>query len=373
MFAMKKILYTTLACTVLFFGCSRDGEQPSPKGKEKEKTRVELSGAIQASSSFTRGEGMIHPDLTVPTDPAGLPPRQLRIGIMTIELDQAAVPTVPQWFTGSAYLDHGFFGGVLPGDDPISDGNIEYTNRDGTALQQVFYREDGWYYHFVCVYPYEYIIDPEDLTDYMTDPGTGASVHFDVDGSQDIMASTLGSGNIEFQFEDSLVFSHKLTALRCKFIAESAIAASNNIYGDIVSVELIDQPGVIGLNIGQQALGTSATGDVIFVPASSTDVDYPAVRSSSADLTMPYPLTGTPAEFGYMLAKPAKTYTFRITTTERYGLNALYATYDFDPTSIGTLPAAGTIYNLTFRMLETAGIELVAAVADEWWLDQTFN
>lgn len=345
----------------MLFGCSSEGEPAS-----KEQVQVRLSGAVQASGlSKGLGEGMIDPQLPL-VDDKGLPPRQLPIGIMTVELPQASMPTVLQWDNETAYLDRGFFGGSvpLPPGTSVFDGNIEYTNRQGTALQQVFYDEMGTYYYLVCVYPYESIVDPEDI-EAMRDPLTGVTVYFEIDGSHDVMASTAGMGNIDYPFNSALVFSHKLTSLRCKFVAESSVA--KGLYGDIVSVELLGQPDVVALNVGANALDpTTAVSD-----ARTATVDYEAVRVSTGDMSLPDTyLTADAVEFGYMLAMPARKYTFRIFTQKR---GPLYVTYDFDADNVGTRPLAGWIYNLTFTMMESAEIKLEAAPATPWWLDQTYD
>lgn len=397
---MKQTLYIiAFCCAALFFGCS--GEDNSPISEEtREKTRVKLSGSLPATGIITRsgdderGEGMINP---IPNT-NGVPPSQLMVGIVTIEFgsfDNATPPTVAQWNNPTTYLDYGFFGGNIPYDKPdnytdIGDsddddperlvntswtGNIEYTNRAGDAIQQVFYDEMGIYYYLVVVYPYDFIYDIDNVEEDRENNKTviwnneGASVVFEVDGSQDIMASTMGSGNIEHPFTSSLSFSHKLTALRCHFAAESELAVER--YGNILSVELIEQPERIGLNIGKQAAGMS---DALFNAYPNVETDYPAVRSSEEELSLPYPpddeTPATPEEFGYILAMSAQSYTFRIITEKRNEDNPLYATYTFPEDG---LPLAGTAYNLTFTMVETADIVLEAAVAEEWEFEQTFD
>ncbi|MDL2265258.1 hypothetical protein LJC57_02365 [Parabacteroides sp. OttesenSCG-928-G07] len=393
---MKQTFYIiALCCAALFFGCNGEEDMPIP-AKPSEKVRVKLSGSLQTTGIITRANdeeeyedpgGMIDP-----IDSDGTPPYQLKIGIVTIEFgsyEDSIPPTIAQWDDPTTYLDYGFFGGQIPDDspdkygehdDPGWTGNIEYTNRAGDAIQNVFYDEMGIYYYMVAFYPYHSIYNIEDVEEDRENNKTiiwdeeGATVVFEVDGSQDIMATGMGGGNIEHPFTDSLTFSHKLTSLRCHFVAESALAKS--LYGNITSVELIEQPLRIGLNIGKQANGGDDAKNSLTNAYPELTTDYPAVRrdSNGDPITAPLPLPSTYAatdavEFGYVLAMPAQTYTFRIMTAIREEKNPLYVTYTFPP----NLPLAGTVYNLTFKLLETAEILLDVAPAEEWSFDQNFD
>ncbi|MDL2255428.1 hypothetical protein LJC38_02455 [Parabacteroides sp. OttesenSCG-928-K15] len=406
---MKQVFYIiALLHLVLLFGCNTEENFPTPE-KTPERRRLELSGSLQTQGITTRSYivpdpgGMIHP--IVKGDVTGLPPYQLEIGIVTTELISS--PDIADWNNETTYLDRGFFGGLYPGDkpsnyteenpgdesgdDPENDlgkidtpvwtGKIEYTNREGTAIQHVFYDEmvEGVSYFLVAFYPYHAIYDIENVEEdengtIIWDDELGAAVVFEVDGSQDIMASTMGAAHITNQFNTSLYFSHKLTALRCHFFAESELAAS--LYGAIDSVKLINQPEKIGLNIGKQA-DPAYRSESLFNAYPELTTDYPAVRPKDADdnpVTAPLALpsaytSGDAVEFGYMLAMPAQTYTFSIFTSVRGAKNPVYATYTFPD----DLPAAGTVHNLTFKMLETAEIQLVAANATEWTFVQTFD
>jgi hypothetical protein len=373
---MKKTPYITmLVCGALAFGCTRTEITPVTRD-----VAVKLSGELSPAGALTRGDGMIDPILANSGDLKGLPPKQLSIGIVTIETSSDA-PTAPDWglVGNSPYLDKGFFGGNELGDTPTSmtpedaawNGNIEFLNEQGTGRQDVFYDPTGDYYHFVGVYPYAAI------TGGLSTSSAGATVLFNIDGSQDIMASNSGRGNIDHPFahdnhpDDVLTFSHKLTALRCRFVAESAVAKA--LYGTINSVKLVGQPDVVGLDIGANALDpTTPLTDERTAPAG---ISYPAVGTGGVVVTTPLTLSDVytsadAVEFGYIMALPQQTYTFEIVTSVHGANNPLTVTYDF---TAAAMPAAGTIYNLTFTMLETAKIELVAAPATEWWLDQTFD
>ncbi len=330
---------------VILSGCRRD-EPAVPAGK----VSVELSGVVGAAAY---SKGAIVPGSN------GLPPFQLSIGIVTTNYSNQSGPSVAEWADASTYLDPGFFGGPGLGVGTVTNGEIQYLNAEMSAVQKVFYDEMGVFYFLRAVYPYQGASLVRDAA--------GATVIFPCDGSQDILSSEIGWGNKNSPMinnGDPLAFSHKLTMLNCRFIAESEDAAQ--AYGDITSVELTGQPDQVGLNIGSNAIS---------VPATSTATDYPMVDSTTdGDWALPFSPGAYDAAdaklLGYMLAVPARNYTFRITTQQRGPANPIYAAYDFGS---GNTPASGTIYNLTFKMLETAEIVLTAAEAEEWWLDQTFN
>lgn len=392
---MKKILHITvfaLATALLFWACDNDNKTII----EKEKVRLDISGSLSVSAA-TKGEGMINPILDLPTDTKGLPPKQLVIGLITNEyLKTGATPAVKDWSADDhvTELDWGFFGGNVFGDTPASlgsnwNGNIEYgdftggpTVPGGTSIQNVFYDENRTYYFFVAFYPYV-----EDVDIAATEAeGTGTTVYFAPDGTQDIMASTMGGGNIDnpYGVKDvgginylqpygaPLIFYHKLTALRCHFIAESEAVTGPNGCGDIVSVRLINQPDILGLNIGQQAINPTTTA----LTDEHTDlISYESVRTNGVgNLAMPYPTVANPdpdpVEFGYILANPANSYTFEIITSVHGAINPIYATYTFNNP---TIPSMGTVYNLTFKMLESRRVDLYVQSADEWWIDQSYN
>ena len=352
-FFFMKTSYLAIVTSSVFllFGCQRSDE-PSP---QQEKVRVKLSASIKAGKNITRGEGLIAPV-------NGLPPRQLEIGIITVERAESSIPEPIDWNDVTTYPDRGLFGGDRIGEDPISDGNIEYTDQEGNVIQQLFYDDTGIYYFLVAMYPYA---GSEIDSDLILDD-TGASIIIPADGSQDIMASTLGWGNKDNPIVQPLVFSHQLTCLKYKIFAESDVAA--DLYGDIAAIELTGQPDYIGLNIGLKAIGEEAIFD-----AAEKYIDYPTVdfpdEGNRELLPIPANTDGV-GDFGYVLAMPKQTYTFRITTEKR---GSFYATYDFSENSLPAIPQAGVIYCLTFRMMESAEIELTAAEAEEWWIDQTFD
>jgi len=286
------------------------------------------------------------------------------------------------------YLDRGFFGGNNPGDTPLSlgagwNGNIEYTNREGTALQHVFYPLTGVYFYFVAVYPYAAIEAPENI-DGMNNNGE-IEILLNLDGSHDVMTTGVGYGNIDHPWsitsdgtiieEDVLVFSHKLAGLSCSFIAENANAAAS--YGDIVKVEVVNQPSQVMLNAGKLALDDT---EPLTIASTSTPIAYDAYRgTATGNMLLPYSAgaynPSDAAKFGYFLVMPNQTYTFKITTSAgNRPYNPLTVTYNFSTDYIpATTVKAGTIYNLTFKMLETHQIDIEVTESTEWWLDQRFD
>lgn len=376
----KSIFIIALTCAALLSGCAH--EEPANK---QEQVRVRLSGTIAAGRGVaSRGDGRIDPrtaDL--------LPTKQLTIGVLTIEYDPVdkndpEIPAANTWAAGIPYLDRAIFGGNEIGDSPGNmadggdwNGNIAYTNRAGTALQHAFYRLTGTYFYFVALHPYAAIENPVDVA-AMTDNG-GISVTFNMDGSHDVMATNVGYGNIKNPWAydtfgdkkippDELKFLHKLACLDVRFVAENKEAGES--YGDIIKVEVIDQPSQVKLNIGNQA---HDNGEPLreLVPPSPRRA-YDAYRGgTSGGLALPYPSgTATPEGYGYFLVMPSQTYTFRITASAMdRPTNPIEVTYDFG----GVTVVAGTIYYLTFKMLETHQIDIQVATSTEWLLDQGFN
>ena len=247
----------------------------------------------------------------------------------------------------------------------------------------MFYPLTGVYFYFVAVYPYAAIEAPENI-DGMNNNGE-IEVVLNLDGSHDVMTTGVGYGNIDHPWsitgdgtvidEDVLVFSHKLACLNCLFIAESADAAAT--YGDIVKVELVDQPSQVTLNAGKLALDST---EPLAIAPTSIPTAYDAYRGGAAgNMTLPYSAGAydpdDAAGFGYFLALPNQTYTFRITTSAgNRPHNPIYVTYNFSTdTSPSTTVEAGTVYYLTFKMLETHEIAIEVSTSKEWWLDQEFD
>ena len=394
---MKKIvLITVLFCAVLLAGCARDKEEAPSAGKQ---ARLRLNGSLNPDIITSRGDGEGKIDPMNPTGGGpgipdkGLPPKQLEIGIITIEYfpsdpDNPNIPNSNEWGDNVPYLDRGFFGGDKPGDSPQSpgitwNGNIEYTNREGTALQHVFYPLTGVYFYFVAVHPYVAIEAPENING-MNNNGE-IEVLFNLDGSHDVMTTGVGYGNIDHPWsitgdgtvidEDVLVFSHKLACLNCRFIAENADAVAS--YGDIVKVEVVGQPSQVMLNAGKLALDDT---EPLAIAPTSTPTAYDAYRGgTTGNMLLPYSAgTYDPNDasgFGYFLVMPTQTYTFRITTSAgNRPNNPLYVQYNFSTdTNPATIVEAGTIYYLTFKMLETDEIDIQVETSTEWWLDQEFD
>lgn len=353
-------------CVAVCSGCEKD---PAPTPPVKGKVPVVMNGSIKPTT-----KAAIEPN----TD--GSPQGRLVIGIITsdyylptgVEKFDPGVLQPEDWGMYT-YLDRGHFGGDTGsstgsgGVITYVSGNIKYTNADGTSIQNVFYDEMGMYYTLRLIHPYEYkYVNEEketiDVNAKLILSSTGSQVLFDVDGSQDIMSSDVGWGNMDSpdgkvittdkvdatEKEKSFRFHHQLVKLDLRLIAEDKASA---LYGKIGTVELINQPNQLLLDIASDKL-TAASNPV----SKYTPVDHP---------TDSITLTATLKDCGYVMALPDSIYTFRITTANRLNF---YIDAVFEGGAV-----AGTAYPITFKFLASDEIELYAGKAEEWWYNSVFN
>ncbi len=321
-------ILASIVSIILFCGCQKEAAPVKAA-----KVEMELNGSIGPST-----RAVINPA------PGNLPPTQLSIGVVMLSYDSpdplTVQPNGTDW-NGSIHWQRAYFGGAGLGANPVTNGEIKFTNETGIVTQKVFYDETGIYYFLKAVYPY----DQADVTQ----TANGGVIAFTVDGSQDIMCSNLGWGNMTSPLVNTLNFKHLLTKLNLKLIAEAAAAITQ--YGEVRNIELIDQPNQILYNIANDTLSV----------ASLLTSRYPTVDFPSA----PQLLTTAPTDFGYVMALPAEKYTFRIETENRLWF---YAEVTFPG---GSSP--GKAYNVTLKFMQADEVIVYAAEAKEWWLDSTFN
>lgn len=328
-----------LFSVALLGGCER--ERPVPQVVE-----VVINGGI----SNTRAEmGQI-----IPQD--GLPEEQLSVGIVTVNFrtsDPTTIqPDVNAWKGTSADFTRGYFGGPGLGASPVTNGEIKYTNEYGTVIQKVFYDETGEHYFIRVVYPYQ------DAELIQTDNGA-AVVFSELDGSQDILCSNLGWGNItnpEISTNETdrvVIFSHMLSLFRIKIEPENETAAAQ--YGLIKSIRIIDQPSSI--IVGMIDLATEAY--------SSGDTDYYCVGFT------PCGLTSGPVDAGYIMALPERKFTIEAETQNRLWLSVeLDFATALEPYKTS---AAGTVYDVTVKFMESYELKLEVSEAKEWWMNSEFD
>lgn len=365
-----KIALAGFFSLALWGGCGKE----KPAETAETRVAVVMNGGISRSGT-TRGQ--------IVPNAAGLPDEQLDVAIITVNyrtadptLDQ---PDLPAWSGSTADITRGYFGedsgapGVIPfaqrPGKPIDSGKIEYTNDSGTTIQRVFYDETGEHYFVRVVYPY--------ANAEFTQSVNGAGVIFsELDGSQDIMASNLGWGNmhspvIKTNYKDDIpetvtgdsiiVMSHLFSLFRIKLVAENTDVIDQ--YGKILDVRLIDQPSSIRVDMMEIRLETESALDTPYHPK-----DFPGTGLD---------LTTSAVDAGYVMAMPAQKFTLEARSQNRLWLSADldFSTLE-DPLATS---APGRMYDITIRFMEAYEIELEAEPLEgedehkEWWMDSVFD
>jgi len=342
---MKSMFYQSCFCVaalLLLYGCMTRIEPYEAKAE----VEVELSGAFGL-----RTRASIDPQ------PDSLPPYQLSIGVALLNYDSANPetdqPDGDDW-NGAVNWKRAYFGGPGLHAPTVTNGEIKFTNDAGTAINKVFYDENGLWCFLRAVYPYEGAT--------VTSSHGKGSILFPIDGSQDIMCANLVWGSVNKQMVDRLIFKHLLTKLNIRLYAENQDASDQ--YGEIEAVGVAYQPAGAILDI--------ATGNLQPEPTSSTtrydryytvDFDPSANRLLSDNITDP---TDPDVNFGYVMAIPAAKYSIWVKTENRL---EFYTEVTLPSSSF----EAGKAYNITLKFLATDQIIIFAEEATEWWLDSTFN
>lgn len=400
-----EIITLAALSALIAFGSAGCVKEPGGANGQKSGERVRMRGALPTSGaqSPTRAKTVYGP-----LD-GGLPPRQLDIGIVTVNhiltlhLSQTPVglpdpttdqPGTPEWAGQTADLMRGFFGsddsfGVLPAGAQIDNGHIEYTNDSGDFIRHVFYPESLTEYFFVkAVYPYQGLGMFAQMPD-----GTGASVVFSgLTGHQDLMATNLGwgcqtqpviqaddSGN-EGGTSDVLKFAHLFAQLRFWVVAENETALIQ--YGCLDSLVVRFQPDAVVYRVMDGAL---------MKPQSVRYIDYhssfffdgTAFNTNTIDFQTQVPIynkdytaqspdytpQGIPA--GSVMVMPDYTYRIEAHTTKR---NWIGADYDFRDSGGGLVTIEpGKIYDITLKFMEAYQLEILKSDVKEWWMDSVFN
>ncbi len=347
---------------IALIAAASSGCQPDDHLERKpRKVEVVLEGAIgvPTRAAVERGAN-------------GLPTEQMTIGILTGNYEMPTDKTKPEVSAADwgmyTYLDRGYFGGPGLNATNISNGEIKYTNAAGTAIQSVFYDEAGMYYIFRAIYPFIYKIDGEETGPELLLASNGSLVSFPVDGTQDIMTTNLGWGNMETKYEvngkagqvlsDStnhkLVFRHHLVRLDLKV---SAAANAAEQYGKIGMIELIKQPNRVLYDITTDTL--TSYSDLLY--------SYKMEGFPSDSITLLPPQNNVPVKIdaGSVMALPASKYTFRIPTGNRLNF---YIDLVF-PENL----TPGTAFPITLEFKDAGEVILTYREPTHWWLDSTFN
>ncbi len=340
----------TAACCALMSGCGKEEDGALKPGVEVDLNATMGGGAMYSS----RGEGAVTPN-------GGLPPRQLSVGVVMIPF-LTANPTYTQpgeteWLTKVTWR-RAYFGGGTPagiGATTITNGEIRFTNDAGTATQKVFYDDTGIHYFLKALYPYS----AADVNRTVDD----GSVYFNVDGSQDIMCTNLGWGNMGAPIVNTLQFKHLLTKINLQLVADSENAVSQ--YGKIIKVEFIDQPTsiIVDIHEGKAYSGT-------YITRSYEPYGFP---STPINLTVYDALAPEPdpaSQYGYVMILPSTKYTLRIETENRL---QFYPEITFPAALYPSGAEAGKSYDVRLKFKEASLIEIFAEEAEEWWMDHVFN
>lgn len=348
---MKKLLiltaFTGLFSIAVLGGCSKEHTNtPAPKNVE-----VVITGSLNDISGT---KSQIIPDAD------GLPDEQLTVGIVTVNYrtDDPAdnQPGITAWRSTTADITRGYFGGPGLNASPVENGEIQYTNEEGTAIQKVFYDETGEHYFMRVYYPYE---EDEEFTQFIQTEG-GAAVVFEMDGQKDIMCSNLGWGNVYnprvvTSAEGApMVFSHMLSLFRIKVKAENARAAEQ--YGKITGAMMYQQPKYTIVDMMNRGIR----------PYTDEKENYYAV-----DFEELPGLTTDEQDVGYIMAMPGQEFIIAAKSEKRRWLSAiLNFSTDEDPFRTS---APGTMYDVTLKFMESYQVHLEVEEAKEWWMDSEFD
>lgn len=354
-----------LFLAALLAGCDK-AEPVAPAGREK--VEVEMNGRLART---VQSKGPISPRL----GSGGLPEEQLAVAVITVNFTtsdpETLQPGLAAWRGSTADITRGYFGGPGIGATEITNGEIKYTNEDGDLVQRVFYDENGEYYFIRVLYPY--------LTSEFTQTDRGAGmVFYDVDGHQDILCTNLGWGNIDqpviqtsykidpespepAEGDGVFVFSHLLSQFRINVVAESAVAVHQ--YGKIKNIRIIEQPGVIKVDMID--LATTSYDD--------SDTDY-YLEDFQLD-SLPSYNTALPnngyTTAGSLMLLPARKFTIEA-ETDRLWLTAHFDFATEDDANAITSP--GTIYDINLKFMEGYEMDVkVDSITNQWWMDHEFN
>ncbi len=314
-----------------FFGSCRQEAEVSTEPVE-----IQLRAAVSA-----------HTRASVDPNGSGLPTQPLDIGIVMLPFPtKSPAPTTKDW-SGMLHWQRAEF---------QTNGNIKFRNEDNTAYQQLFYDETGLYDFMIGVYPYANVEVGKSMDG-------GLIVFHDINGSQDIMSSEQVGGSasdpIYPAIDGAFTFYHRLAKLKVKLRAENDAVVTQ--YGKITEIKLINQPGDIMLHVYDDEASSASAQDT---------TSYPLVGFESKGLTV-VELAKDAVDFGYVMAVPARKYTFKITTEQRL---SFYVNLSFPLTENGATKAvAGKMYELVFKFMDADEIEVYALLPKDYWMDSTFD
>lgn len=387
----------------LLGGCSRQDNEPV--GPPKGKVAMVMYGGIKGIAP-AKSRAMIEPQGV-----AGLPPTQLDVNIITVNYvtdnPRTNPPGTDAWRGQTADVTRGFFGEntdftiandgnpLIPeaergdADKKPNSGRIEYTDEDGSAVQKVFYDDSGEYYFVRLFYPYE-------NAEFTSTTGMlGASIIFSgMDGSQDILCTNLGWGNIynpeirtayrvngidgaDNEGDSVIVFSHMLSLFRIKIAPENTKVIDGKPedprpggqYGQIMNARIREQPGALIAD----AMGASIAalyGDPLETDYLVNGFPYTTEDVNDGGQGTPLYLNAaqmtTAEDIGYIMVLPGlNEYRIEVNTGKR---KWVYGDLKFT-----TPPQPGKVYDITITMMEAYELKVVPVEATNWWMDHVFD
>lgn len=397
-----KIAIAGLASTLLLGGCAKEELDSS---RTTERVSVVMKGGLTRLTT----RAIINPQDQYPN--GGLPPQQLDINIITVnyttnspadagtDVEGEGQPNLEAWSGQTADVTRGFFGEntvftsthngnpIIPAGDrgepnKPDNGRIEYTDEGGTSIQKVFYDENGEYYFVRLFYPYDNDENTEFETEFTSSTaGLGASIIFhNVDGSQDILCSNLGWGNIfnplittndDDESEGEIVFSHMLSLFRIYIKPDNEVVVKGNPtalqdggqYGKITGVQVVRQPSTL---IADARSGNiQALNDPFETSYQAnefpTDGYFYLTGDDSGPIFAPHTV-----DAGYIIVYPGlNEYRIEVQTEKHKWVHG-----DLIFTNP---PEPGKEYKITITLKEAYEMEIIETEVKDWWMDHVFN
>jgi hypothetical protein len=310
---MKKNVFMLLAVTALLLvGCSKMEQVYPVPGGELSEVPVELSGVINAG---TRGAGPI----------AGINP-SADLELSVFRADATSAMTYNTTFPRKL------------------DGTLTTTGSVTMSPKQYYLVDGTRYTKFIAVYPR--VADEKHKADANT-------VEYTIDGTTDIMTSTVVQGNKATTPPPSLAFTHKLTQVRVKVIADGTadeLTAIPGIWGKVTGITLTNKAVTALVTLPDPNSGAAS----IAQKPSTTAAPLPLATTHSSGLAIP--TNGTAVEFGYAMFLPVSSAGLELKiTTETSGATPKTVTTDSTLSFV-----EGKVYTITIRFKASGGTEVVS-------------
>jgi hypothetical protein len=272
---MKKNVFMCLAAMALLVSCSK-----SEVGPASDDVAVELSGVINTDASTRAGENE-----GVKESNNDLLPKSL-LYLSVFRADATSGTSYGNVYTNAAAID----------------GTFDVTGQIAMDPLQYYLIDETKSSKFIAVHP------RIDAADYSTKYTAAArTVEYEIDGNSDIIASTVVEGNKSNPIGTYMVFSHLLTQVQVKVVADAASTSAD--WGKLTEIS-INGKAVTAL----VTLPDPSTAGQAVINYKEGSGALPLVSEYSTDgLDIP---TGDAVLFGYAMFLPSEdeSLTFNITT-----------------------------------------------------------